>query len=517
MKPQARFLSTRAVNALGEARGCLQNGDASQAQKLCHEVLAEYPEQADAQFMLGLVDLQHGRAEAALQRLQAALSAAPDNLDAQAALGSALFALSRPAEAASAYAAVLERAPDAIDVRAHFAVALQQSGAVEQAIEQYRIALAARPNDAYLHFNLGTAHKRLHEFDAAVDAYRRADALAPNDVSVVVALATALLERGLMADAADAFQRVVALDASDAESWCSLGYTRIRSGNAQGAADAAREFGRRSDPGSGADDLLSNALLSGGDSDGALEICNRTIARSPANIQSHADRSIALAAKGLRDEARQVVDFDRFLQVSQIAVPAGFDDIEAFNSALLEHLRAHPDLRFDFSSISCHNGQTSGEILIEPKGPVAELESILIRAGEDYRQRLGNAAHPWLQGAPQRTELSAWCTVLRSQGYQHGHIHPTSWLSGVYYLRLPRRRADAAERESPDRAGWIEFGRTPEHYPAGDQGEIRYVDPKPGTLVLFPSFVYHRTVAFDSDDERATIAFDFRPPGFYEN
>lgn len=507
----------RAANALSEARDCLQNGDASRAQQLCLEVIAKDPGQADAQFMLGLVDLQQGRVETALQRLQAASRAAPDNLDVKAALGRALFALLRPAEAASAFAAVLERAPDAVDVRAHFAVALQESGAVEQAIEQYRIALAARPNDAYLHFSLGTAHKRLHEFEAAVDAYRRADGLAPDDVSVVVALATALLERGLMADAADAFERVVALDASDVQSWCLLGYTRIRSGNSQGAADAAREFGRRSGAALVADDLLSNAVLSGGDNDGALEICNRSIARSPANIQAHADRSIALAAKGLRDEAKQVVDFDRFLQVSQIEVPAGFDDIEAFNTALLQHLRAHPELRFDFSSISCHNGQTSGEILIEPKGPVAELESILIRAGEQYRQRLGNAVHPWVLGAPQRTELSAWCTVLRSQGYQHGHIHPTSWLSGVYYLHLPRRRTDAADREPSDRAGWIEFGRTPDHYPAGDQGEIRYVEPKPGTLVLFPSFVYHRTVAFDSDDERATIAFDFRPPEFYDN
>ena len=89
MKPQGNSFSTRAANALAEARGCLQNGDASRAQKLCLEVLVEYPQQADAQFMLGLVDLQQGRVDAALQRLQAASRAAPDDLDVQAALGSA--------------------------------------------------------------------------------------------------------------------------------------------------------------------------------------------------------------------------------------------------------------------------------------------------------------------------------------------------------------------------------------------------------------------------------------------
>jgi hypothetical protein len=31
-------------------------------------------------------------------------------------------------------------------------------------------------------------------------------------------------------------------------------------------------------------------------------------------------------------------------------------------------------------------------------------------------------------------------------------------------------------------------------------------------LVLFPSYFYHRTIPFDSDHERVTIAFDFRQP-----
>ncbi|MFT5449654.1 MAG: Tfp pilus assembly protein PilF [Gammaproteobacteria bacterium] len=66
MTPQARSVSTRAANALSDARGCLQNGDASRAQRLCLEVLTEHPGQADAQFMLGLIDLQQGHAQAAL-------------------------------------------------------------------------------------------------------------------------------------------------------------------------------------------------------------------------------------------------------------------------------------------------------------------------------------------------------------------------------------------------------------------------------------------------------------------
>ncbi len=191
--------------------------------------------------------------------------------------------------------------------------------------------------------------------------------------------------------------------------------------------------------------------------------------------------------------------------------------IDAFNSALIEHLRRHRDLRFDYNSLSCHNGQTSGEILIEPKGPVHLLESIIERAGHAYRERLSGASHPWVDGAPGELQLSAWCTVLRSQGYQHGHIHPSAWLWASTTCAC-RRRAPRSRRATPmtSRAGSNSVAN-PGHYPDGDQGEIRTIPPAPGTLVLFPSFVYHRTIPFDSDDERITIAFDFRAPGEHAN
>ena len=39
----------------------------------------------------------------------------------------------------------------------------------------------------------------------------------------------------------------------------------------------------------------------------------------------------------------------------------------------------------------------------------------------------------------------------------------------------------------------------------------RMVQPLPGRLVLFPSYLWHGTVPFEGG-ERLTIAFDVRPP-----
>ena len=50
-----------------------------------------------------------------------------------------------------------------------------------------------------------------------------------------------------------------------------------------------------------------------------------------------------------------------------------------------------------------------------------------------------------------------WATVLDQGGHQAPHVHPTGWLSGVYYAAVP----EPAPGSPPD-AGWIEFGRAPD-------------------------------------------------------
>jgi hypothetical protein len=81
-------------------------------------------------------------------------------------------------------------------------------------------------------------------------------------------------------------------------------------------------------------------------------------------------------------------------------------------------------------------------------------------------------------------------------------------MSGVYYLSLPPE----VGRGEADQSGWIEFGRPPYYYAFDDGHELRCIQPREGMLVLFPSYFYHRTVPFHSDQERVTIAFDFRRP-----
>jgi len=85
------------------------------------------------------------------------------------------------------------------------------------------------------------------------------------------------------------------------------------------------------------------------------------------------------------------------------------------------------------------------------------------------------------------------------------HVHPRGWISSAYYVAVPDVFEDAVAKQ-----GWIKFGE-----PAAEFGASfaprRTIQPKPGRLVLFPSYMWHGTVPFHSPQSRITIAFDAVP------
>jgi hypothetical protein len=94
--------------------------------------------------------------------------------------------------------------------------------------------------------------------------------------------------------------------------------------------------------------------------------------------------------------------------------------------------------------------------------------------------------------------------VLRQQGHQAPHLHPSGWLSGVYYVALPQ-----VGQGSED--GWIEFGIPPCELADETGLPRRRLQPRVGELTTFPSYLYHRTVPHAGSAPRISLAFDVVP------
>lgn len=151
--------------------------------------------------------------------------------------------------------------------------------------------------------------------------------------------------------------------------------------------------------------------------------------------------------------------------------------------------------------------QTDGPLLSRIDPEIQDLRAGIVTAVEEYRGRLPtiDPKHPLLRERRDgRIRFSgSWSVRLRDAGYHVNHVHPLGWISSALYVALP------ANSPSDDRhAGWLKLGEPPEELGL-NLGPTQLIEPKPGRLVLFPSWMWHGTVPF-SAGERLTVAFDVR-------
>ena len=144
------------------------------------------------------------------------------------------------------------------------------------------------------------------------------------------------------------------------------------------------------------------------------------------------------------------------------------------------------------------------KLLDNPSEAVEALEWHLRTIIDGHLAGLEGDENPaYMRAIPRSYVLDLWITVLSEQGHQLSHIHPTGWLSGVYYVRVPGITASA-----DDHAGWIEFGRPSDDVPTIFEPRVRLIAPEEGMVALFPSYLFHRTIPFAGPGKRISIAFD---------
>ena len=148
--------------------------------------------------------------------------------------------------------------------------------------------------------------------------------------------------------------------------------------------------------------------------------------------------------------------------------------------------------------------QTSGNLLTRSETELQRLSEALTRAIRGFLQGLPrhDPGHPLLRHRNSTLSFGpSWSVRLTGGGYHAAHFHPGGVLSSACYISLP---VQAARETAQD--GWLEIGRPPEELGL-DLAPLATFEPKPGRLILFPSFLFHGTRPFERG-ERLTVAFD---------
>lgn len=525
---RATALAPHDPQLLGNHANLLSDlGEAEAALALYDRALAADPGFADARYNRALLLHKLGRLEDALAEFdrirggtaQARLLTARANV---------LRALDRLDEAADGYDAALRMEParlTALHGRARTAMERGETGAPDL----YARALAQAPGD--LELVLGATEALEAEgnplgLEILAETVAQHPAwLAGNEI-----LARMRAEADAGDDFADHYRQALAVRPHDRALHASYWTTLARAERFAEALVVLRAA--RATIGEDRDMLLSEALFvsENGDPQSALTILDQigavgselhldlTAGRAalragdPARAAAHLEAAVRADPESVNgwaclDLAWRLIDDPRhqwlaaqpgLFGVREIGLDAGEIAELAELLRALHVTRAHP------IGQSLRGGtQTRGRLFARREPQIMRLREAIAAAVQDHFAALPprDDSHPLLRHRDAVPRIAgSWSVRLTGQGFHVNHVHPEGLLSSACYVSLPESLGGTTQD------GWLEVGRPPAELGLPLE-PLAVIEPGPGRLALFPSYLFHGTRPF-ADGERLTVAFD---------
>jgi tetratricopeptide (TPR) repeat protein len=387
----------------------------------------------------------------------------------------------------------------------HRAETLQNLQRFDEAIAILEKEIARTPADAGLHLDYNALLYQLGRGGELLKSYDRG----PKSRELLLGKAYLLAREKRHAEAYDLYAGLQARDPNDR--LAAIGVAQVltmmgRYAEAVGAFDAV--LARHGDEAK----LLAIAAepaLMGGDPQKAASFCERGLANIPDSSPCLA--MLSIASRMMEDGRDEAINrYDSLVKIFDLEPPQGYSDMASFNAELNASLdRLHPKTR-EFIEQSLRGGTQTPHHLFPAGLPlVTLLKKRIDEAVARYIAELDeDSEHPLLSRRRKDFRYSgSWSSRLGDNGFHVNHFHPDGWISSCYYVSVPDVVKDATAKQ-----GWLKFGE-----PAFDavlkQPVRRAIQPVPGRLVLFPSYMWHGTVPFHDKAARTTIAFDVVPIG----
>jgi uncharacterized protein (TIGR02466 family) len=479
-------------------------GVALEGQSKHEEAAASYrkalsidPGIAELHFNLGVVYGNLGNLDEAVASYRKAVALKPSLVEAHFNLGILLQENGRLEEAAACHRKAVALQPGFYEAYGNLGTVLQKQGKLEEAVACYRKALAIHP-DAKGHFNLGTALRDEGKHEEAGQSYLKAITLKPDYADAHNNLGEIFRDQGNMDDAIKSYQTALAIDPEHSGANYNMGEFLFLAGKYEEAIP-----------------YFENAQL-GDSQERALDCLYRiehyeefrnrlkaligTRKKSPllATLSTHHATNF-----GVEDEynfCKNPMDFVYHGNIEPLAVP---------DSQLLQDLLrdiTHTAIAERKQGRLYYGIQSAGNLLKRPEASFQALAALIREKIDEYRQRYAGEDCELIRSFPQQTEFSSsWYLKMKQGGHLTSHIHEEGWISGCVYLVLPKNKTDITD-------GGFAYSTHGDRYPQKHTNfPSEIVVQQVGDIVLFPSSLFHRTIPFNSDEERICVAFDLKP------
>jgi tetratricopeptide (TPR) repeat protein len=453
----------------------------------------------------------------------------------------AYAALGRQSEAVAHYRRLVALAPESPMVTHALAIALNAATQPEEAERMSRQTLSRTRPTATLHNTHARSLIALERFDQAELALRECVRLEPRRAEAHDSLAQLIWMRtGNIIEATQVLDLALEKFQHDDALWATKAVLLQGAGDARGAyvclaqrvarpqvppmlliraGLAALEFepvtalklaqqAMQAQPNnSTARKLLCAAYLGMGEGAAALTECAILLRATPDDQYLIAMQATALRL--LNDPRYETLcDYDKMVLSQSLETPPGWSDLASFLTELTSRLNAlHNPHGHRLLYQSLRQGTETTQDLSRSHDPVIQaLFHSFAAPIARYRDHIGRGEDPLRRRNRGASRFNgSWSVRLHRAGYHTSHVHPRGWISSACYIQLPDsvRAGHTAE-------GILSFGAPGMITTPSLEPELS-LHPEVGQLVLFPSYFWHGTLPFHSEQPRLTVAFDVVP------
>jgi len=458
---------------------------------------------------LGISCKELDRLEEAIEAYDQALIGTPDHFRSLHNKGVALRLKQEPVAAIECYQQALRMGSDVPELRFNLACAMHDAGRIEETEQELLRAIELRPEYLEAHETLNKMYWEIGNSDRFCASYVAAIQRSPESAELRAEYAR-MLE---MADCFDEAEDILRQGILDCGEHADLHHGLAKASGRRGESESSLSHFARAiaaDPGKQPIRMdVSRYLIQLGHYNEALQHLNEAERLNPWDQEMWAYRGLCWRFLGDERDA-WLNDYDRFVQARQLETPEGYDDLEHFMTALRQVLIGMHDTVTHPIDQSLKGGtQTAGRLIHQPVREIQEFRAALQKQINDYLASLPkDPDHPFLGRFTGEYRFSgSWSVRLKSEGFHVNHVHPAGWLSGPTYIEVPGVIRDDDET----RGGWVKFGETGLGLGPEREQVAKAVRPEVGLCAFFPSYTWHGTYPFVSEEYRMTAPMDCLP------
>ena len=469
-------------------------GQSAEVVKQAHNLTEQYPRSFIVWHILGISAARSERFDQAVGAFQQVIFLKPNQADGYFNMGNALKDQGKFEESVDAYKKALILKADFFEANNNMGTALRKQEKLEACIVSYQKALKINPVFFPAYNNLGIALADQGKLEEAVEAYNKALSLKPDYIDAYYNLGIALAKQGKLEEAVEAYNKVLSIKPDFSNAYNNLGNAFKDQGKLEEAISA---FDKANTQIATAKALECAYALN--DFRYFNQKLNSVSESDPKNIRVAAVS--AFAAHQLKQKDIYPFCKDPIDMVHVSTVKDHLSNSEEFLSSLIDEMNG-TNASWEPNENTTKGGfQTDPTLFSKSSANLQILENIFKKELLAFKRKFKENKSVLIDSWPDEIKLAAWYVRLLQGGHQDSHIHPSGWVSGVFYLKtIPN---------PVDHEGAIRFGLHGYNYPVTDKElpNILY-QPSDGDLVLFPSSLFHETVPVRKDLERCVIAFD---------